>query len=115
MSCSTIGSATANDGCNLLAARPIASLSTLPARIIAPAFPQRSPPRLLTAAACGGLRPAPDCRPRRALLHLSYSCAKPCGPGLLVTHGPQRTPWCLKMIARRAYLSPSLVAKYLRD
>src|SRR5271165_5893952 len=26
MSCSTIGSATANDGCNLLAARPIASL-----------------------------------------------------------------------------------------
>src|SRR5215813_12989290 len=42
---------------------------------LVPAFPQRSPPRLLTAAACGGLRSAPDCRTRRALLHLSYSCA----------------------------------------
>jgi hypothetical protein len=30
-------------------------LSTLPAGIIVPTFPQRSPPRLLTAAACGGL------------------------------------------------------------
>jgi hypothetical protein len=29
----------------------------------------------LTTAACGGLRSTPDCRPRRALLHLSYSCA----------------------------------------
>jgi hypothetical protein len=28
-------------------------------------FPQRSPPRLLTAAACGGLRPPPAGRPRR--------------------------------------------------
>jgi integrase len=32
-------------------------------------------PRLLTAAACSGLGSAPDCRTRRALLHLSYSCA----------------------------------------
>src|SRR5713226_6254654 len=48
-------------------------------------FPQRSPPSLLTTAACGGLRSAPDCRPRRALLHLSYSCAPPCGPAILVT------------------------------
>ena len=30
-------------------------------------FPQRSPPWLLTTAACGGLRPAPDCRPRRVI------------------------------------------------
>ena len=44
-------------------------------RNLVPAFPQRSPPRLLSAAACGGLRSAPDCRTRRALLHLSYSCA----------------------------------------
>src|SRR5712671_2916046 len=50
-----------------------------------PTFPQRSPPWLLTAAACGGLRSTPDCRPRRALLHLSYSYASPCGPALLVT------------------------------
>src|SRR5205823_12725057 len=35
------------------------------------AFPQRSPPRLLPAAACGGLRSALDHRTRRALLHLS--------------------------------------------
>jgi hypothetical protein len=41
-----------------------------------PTFPQRSPPSLLTTAACGGLRSAPDCRTRRALLHLSYSCVR---------------------------------------
>ena len=60
-------------------------------RNLVPAFPQRSPPRLLTAAACGGLRSAPDCRTRRALLHLSYSCVSPFGPALLVTHDPERT------------------------
>jgi len=53
-------------------------------------FPQRSPPSLLTTAACGGLRSTPDCRPRRALLHLSYSCAPPCGPAILVTQCQQR-------------------------
>jgi hypothetical protein len=51
-----------------------------------PTFPQRSPPSLLTTAACSGLRPKPDFRPRRALLHLSYSCAPPFGPAMLVTH-----------------------------
>src|SRR6516164_4695405 len=54
-------------------------------------FPQRSPPLLLTTAACGGLRSTPDCRPRRALLHLSYSYATPCGPALLVTQCHERT------------------------
>jgi hypothetical protein len=39
----------------------------------------------LTTAACGGLRSTPDCRTRRALLHLSYSCALSCGPTMLVT------------------------------
>ena len=44
-------------------------------------FPRRSPPRLLTAAARGGLRPPPAQRPRRAtsqqrqLLHLLHSTA----------------------------------------
>ena len=66
-------------------------LSTLPAGIIVPAFPQRSPPRYLTAAACGGLRSAPDCRTRRALLHLSYSCASPVLMAMLVTHDPSQT------------------------
>src|SRR5215475_14307354 len=46
-----------------------------------PASPQRSPPLLLTAAARGGLRSAPDCRSRRALLHLSYSYAPPYSDG----------------------------------
>jgi hypothetical protein len=32
-----------------------------------PTFPQRSPPSLLTTAACGGLRSTPDCRTRRAI------------------------------------------------
>ena len=60
-------------------------------RNLVPTFPQRSPPSLLTTAACGGLRSTPDCRPRRALLHLSYSCAPPCGPAILVTQCQQRT------------------------
>ena len=51
---------------------------------------QRSPPWLLTAAACSGLGSAP-CPTRRALLHLSYSCASPFGPATLVTHDPERT------------------------
>jgi hypothetical protein len=54
-----------------------------------PGIPQRSPPSLLTKAACGGLRPTSDCRSRRVLLHLSYSCASPCGPATLVTHSPK--------------------------
>jgi hypothetical protein len=48
----------------------------------------------LTTAACGGLRSTPDCRPRRALLHLPYSCAPPCGPAILVTQDPSRTLGC---------------------
>src|SRR3984893_10768668 len=60
-------------------------------RNLVPTFPQRSPPSLLTTAACGGLRPAPDCRPRRTFLHLSYSCATPFGPATLVTQCQVRT------------------------
>jgi hypothetical protein len=37
------------------------------------------------------LRPEPDCRPRRTFLHLSYSCASPFGPAILVTHDPELT------------------------
>jgi hypothetical protein len=44
----------------------------------------------LTTAARGGLRPAPDCRPRRALLHLSYSSAPFYADGAFVTHAPKR-------------------------
>src|SRR5262249_12209923 len=60
-------------------------------RNLVPTFPQRSPPSLLTTAACGGLRSAPDCRPRRTFLHLSYSYAPPCGPALLVTQCQKQT------------------------
>ena len=60
-------------------------------RNLVSAFPQRSPPSLFTTAACGGLRSTPDCRPRRAILHLSYSYASPCGPALLVTQDPSAT------------------------
>src|SRR5215831_18715498 len=60
-------------------------------RNLVPAFPQRSPPRLLPAAACGGLRSAPDHRTRRALLHLLYSCAPLITHAALVTHDPERT------------------------
>src|SRR5215468_10354614 len=62
-------------------------------RNLVPAFPQRSPPRVLTTAACGGLRSAPDCRTRRALLHLSYSCAPQITHTALVTHDPNRKFW----------------------
>ena len=37
------------------------------------------------------MRSAPDCRTRRALLHLSYSCAAPVLPAMLVTPDPIRT------------------------
>src|SRR5215472_4934514 len=50
-----------------------------------------TPPRLLPAAACGGLRSAPDHRTRRALLHLSYSCAPQITHTALVTHDPNQT------------------------
>src|SRR5262245_42595169 len=69
----------------------------MPAGIIVPTFPQRSPPRLLTAAACGGLGSVPDRRTRRAILHLSNSCASPCGPAMLVTHDPLLT-CCLRAL-----------------
>src|ERR1700681_4452489 len=60
-------------------------------RNLVPTFPQRSPPSLLTTAACGGLRSTPDCRTRRTFLHLSYSYAAPFGPALLVTQDPERS------------------------
>jgi hypothetical protein len=64
--------------------------SISPAGLQSEPWLQRSPPRLLTAAACSGLSSAPDRRARRALLHLSLSCASRCGPAMLVTHDPKR-------------------------
>jgi hypothetical protein len=44
-----------------------------PAPLSTGLLPQRSPPRLLTGAACGGLGSPPARRTRRALLHHWYS------------------------------------------
>src|SRR6516164_8469627 len=71
----------------------LASLN-LACRDQVPTFPQRSPPSLFTTAACGGLRPAPDYRSRRALLHLSYSSAPAYSDGASVTHAPS-PPWLM--------------------
>src|SRR5215471_18469476 len=49
-------------------------------------FPQRSPPRLFTVAACGSLKPAPDGRLRGAYPHLLCSSALP-----LLVVGSRRT------------------------
>src|SRR6266852_3347120 len=49
------------------------SLGCSPAQGLPRAFPQRSRPRLFTAAAWGGLRPAPESRSRGAHPHLSRS------------------------------------------
>src|SRR3954466_14744521 len=45
-----------------------------------------TPPSLLTTAACSGLRPAPDCRPRGAYPHLSYSSTPSLSDDVFVTH-----------------------------
>src|SRR6267378_3193178 len=55
-------------------------------RNLVPAFLQRSPQPLLTAAACSGLRPAPDCRPRGAHPHLLHSTTSPYPGDVFVTH-----------------------------
>src|SRR6516165_2251229 len=59
------------------AVRLRSSSSTLPDGIRSRLFPQRSPPRLFTVAACGSLKPAPDGRLRGAYPHLLCSSALP--------------------------------------
>src|SRR6516164_8179077 len=68
----------------------LASLD-LPAGIIVPTSPRRSPPRLLPQQLAVAWDQRPDRRTRRALLHLSYSSAPPFGPVMLVTQDPHRT------------------------
>src|SRR6516164_4709148 len=68
----------------------LASLD-LPAGIIVPTSPRRSPPRLLPQQLAVAWDQRPDRRTRRALLHLSYSSAPPFGPVMLVTQDPFRT------------------------
>ena len=71
-----------------------------------PHVPYRSLVKL-RAAYTGGLRSAPDCRPRRSFLHLQYSCASPFGPALLVTQDPYRKSalWG-RSHSRRKYCAP---------
>ncbi len=78
-------------------------LTRSPARL----FPQRSPPRLLTAAACGGLRPPPAGRPRRLTrrkpaLHLRCSTAS-VDPIFYI-----RSPFCVRGALRRRCWSARL-------
>jgi hypothetical protein len=49
------------------------SLGCSPARVVLALFHQRTPPQPFTAAAWGGLRPAPESRSRGAFPHLSRS------------------------------------------
>src|SRR5262245_25989662 len=53
------------------------SLRDVPKRDQVPPFLQRSPPPLLTAAACSGLHPAPDRGMRGAGPHLLHSSIPP--------------------------------------
>src|SRR6478609_7762616 len=94
----------------LIRSLALASLN-LACRNPVPTFPQRSPPLLLTAAACGGLRSTPDCRPRRTFLHLSYSYAPPCGPALLVTQNPHATRLTLHILAAVAEHEREMIAQ----
>jgi hypothetical protein len=67
--------------------------------------PLRSPQPLFTIAACSGLRPAPDCRPRGALPHLLYSSTPSFTEAVFVTH-PRDARW---------YVASAAVAKIGRD
>jgi hypothetical protein len=83
-------------------------ISTLPqrfacARLSRPCLPGSSP-RLFRDAHHRGFWPKqlavawdrrPDHRTRRALLHLQYRCAPPCGPAMLVTQDPCTAARCL--------------------
>src|ERR1700676_3496066 len=75
----------------------LASLN-LACRNLVPDFPQRSPPWLLTTAACGGSATTPDSRTRRALFISRTVAHRACGPAILVTQEPKRmsTPGLLK-------------------
>jgi len=69
----------------------------------------------LSAAACGGLRSAPDHRTRRALLHLSYSCAPQITHTALVTHDPERTCAAAEALAaiQRLFASDDAATKVI--
>src|SRR4029077_7480958 len=77
-----------------------------------PPFPQRSPPRLLTIAACGGLEPAPDGRLRRTYLHLLHSVAPPC-VGTFVAHN--RRSNCALMLPQSHVRVLYVAAQVLQD
>jgi hypothetical protein len=64
--------------------------STLPAATL-PRRPQRSPPSLLTTAACGDVRSTPDGQPRRAPFISRTVARRSCGPAAIVTQDRYRT------------------------
>jgi hypothetical protein len=68
------------------AVRSRSPLRTIPDGIKSRLLLQRSPPSLLTTAACSGLTPAPDRRRRGAHPHLSYSATPSFSEDVFVTH-----------------------------
>src|SRR6516165_5720376 len=92
------------------AVRLRSSSSTLPDGIRSRLFPQRSPPRLFTVAACGSLKPAPDGRLRGAYPHLLCSSALP----LLVVRS-RRTLVQMPFVANPRKAATDLVGKRLAE
>jgi hypothetical protein len=70
--------------------------------------PRRSRPWRLTTAAWDR---RPDRRTRRAVLHLQYSCASPCGPATLVTQDPERRGADSDLVATGGATVPISVAQ----
>src|SRR6266436_8792078 len=77
------------------AVRSRSPLRTIPDGIKSRLLLQRSPPSLLTTAACSGLTPAPDRRRRGAHPHLSYSSTPSFSEDVFVTH--RRDAICLRI------------------
>jgi hypothetical protein len=68
-------------------------------------FPQRSPPRLFTDAACGGLKPPPAGRLRRTYLHLLHIIAAgffiySMNPPLAFVFAPEATIYIQRWVSR---------------
>jgi hypothetical protein len=100
-----------------------------PDAVSAASFPRRSPPRLLTGAAHGGLLPPPARRQRRACLHLSHSIAsqqtaptRPAGyrsghtkAAVFFRNSPSAAGGSLPRVRSRAHAPPGKQAGPARD
>src|SRR5262245_66034204 len=76
----------------------------MPAGILSQRFRRRSPPWYLATAACGGLRSAHDCRPRRAPFITRTVGRRRYADDASVSHDPQRS-W-----STRAYCDATIAS-----